>query len=164
MSVVIAVDIPGLGKGVVLPPCYCTGDCICHRGADVYCECVPTFCVDDTVYVDEECPTCGGWGLVSYGDATCPRCGTERVDGLVFAGSGYVAVPYTVTQVLRVLGPDDLQDVRGTDAGGYLRVTTSGVWWHRRVNEGGLRRWEASPIDLPDAQPGGVCLVVERAS
>jgi hypothetical protein len=80
---------------------------------------------------------------------------------------GTVSVPHVVRDVRRILAWDnDPQDIRGRDASGYLRIGESRVWfyWSTTIPS---KRWLVESVDradLPGAEPGGVALVVERAT
>jgi hypothetical protein len=105
--------------------------------------------VGDIVDGDIECPNL----LYHQGLYGCGRCW----------GSGTVSVPHVVRDVRRILAWDNTEDANGQDAQGYLRVGESHVWFHwpTRIPTDG---WLVESVDravLPDAEPGGVALLVE---
>jgi hypothetical protein len=79
-------------------------------------------------------------------DAECDSCG-----GVLVRRSGTVSVPHVVTQVRPLLA----KDILGPAPESYIYVLADGRAW---LCEGDVE----TPLILPDAEPGGVCLIVER--
>jgi hypothetical protein len=107
-------------------------------------------------------PAVGG---VVDGDVECPTChGQSRADRLFLAGrssccdnQGTVSVPHEVVAVVPLVANFE----SATMPNAVLLVTETGVeWWGRGDNEA----HHLADLVLPDAEPGGVALLVERAT
>jgi hypothetical protein len=130
-----------IGDLIVLPP---------HHD---YVAAGHLFAVGEVVDGDVECPTCEGKGtfdhpLVRGADvaALCDDC-----------RSGTVTVPHVVRTVVPIVANFE----GATMPNAVLLVTETGVeWWGRGDNEA----HHLADLVLPDAEPGGVALLVERAS
>lgn len=101
---------------------------------------------DDEVPGDEECPHTGATGHLRW-PLYCGVCND----------SGTISVPYVVRDVL----PIATFGMFSKGFGPYISVDTS-MDGKRVVDLWDGERWHHD-VDLPDAQPGGVALLVERA-
>jgi hypothetical protein len=110
--------------------------------------------VGDVVDGDVECPTCHG---IDLDPMLCGGCGRyERSHGIVI-NSGIVSVPHVVRAVVPLVANFE----GATMPNAVLLVTETGVeWWGRGDNEA----HHLADLVLPDAEPGGVAVIVERAT
>jgi hypothetical protein len=110
--------------------------------------------VGDVVDGDIECPTCDD-GLVAgydYDSGVPTGVCCEDCDG-----DGTVSVPHEVVAVVPLVANFE----GATMPNAVLLVTETGVeWWGCGDNEA----HHLADLVLPDAEPGGVALIVERAS
>jgi hypothetical protein len=103
---------------------------------------------------DIECPTCHG---IDLDPMLCGGCGRyERSHGIVI-NAGTVSVPHVVVAVVPLVANFE----GATMPNAVLLVTETGVeWWGRGDNEA----HHLADLFLPDAEPGGFALIVERAT
>jgi hypothetical protein len=141
---------------IVLPPDAFLCD-ICKSPAGTpnehnWCDGCTVPAVGDVVDGDVECLSCGGagwwWCDIDSDNYIRQRCG---------CGSGTVSVPHVVREVLPIVSEDEWMSLPVTDSTPcFIACTTGSV-----IHDDGL---VTTYIDLPDAEPGGVALIVERAS
>jgi hypothetical protein len=144
--------ITALGVDLIVLPVPCGNRC---NGGSGDCPSVPA--VGGVVDGDIECPRCKGTGLSAvrmkldalghFVQADCRRCGA----------SGTVSVPHEVVAVVPLVANFE----GATMPNAVLLVTETGVeWWGRGDNEA----HHLADLVLPDAEPGGVAVIVERAT
>jgi hypothetical protein len=140
---------------IVLPPDAFLCD-ICKSPAGTpnehnWCDGCTVPAVGDVVDGDIECPTCDD-GLVAgydYDSGVPTGVCCEDCDG-----DGTVSVPHEVVAVVPLVANFE----GATMPNAVLLVTETGVeWWGCGDNEA----HHLADLVLPDAEPGGVCLLVE---
>jgi hypothetical protein len=145
-----------IGDLIVLPPQRCEGTkhcrCACHEPV-----------LNGLAAHAVRGGKCPGWvpavGDVVDGDIGCPTCEgrTPSFCSGVCGGSGTVSVPHEVVAVVPLVANFE----GATMPNAVLLVTETGVeWWGRGDNEAHY----LANLVLPDVEPGGICLIVERAT